>query len=180
MTRFAFVAAVLAVASASVATTPFAAQAVTVRTDRTIVQVAAPGPASCVATSAQDNAAAAQATNQQRRARGLRPVKPNARLAGVAAAHACDMARRGLMAHHGTATKGPGQRVKAVGYRSALTAENIAAGPFGLGQVLAIWNVSQGHLHNILIPQISEVGIGRAVSADGRTVFWAAVYAAPR
>ncbi|MFT4014591.1 MAG: CAP domain-containing protein [Paracoccus sp. (in: a-proteobacteria)] len=144
------------------------------------VQASAPGRPSCQAPSMAANRAAADATNAQRRARGLPPVAANAALGQAAARHACDMAARGLMSHVGTSTKGPAQRVKAVGYAPHMTAENIAAGPFGLGQVLNAWSNSQGHLDNILIPQIREVGIGRAIGADGRTVFWAAVYGAPR
>ncbi|MFB2594135.1 CAP domain-containing protein [Paracoccus sp. p4-l81] len=143
------------------------------------VQASAPGKATCVATTAADNAAAA-ATNAARARSGLAPVKANDRLAKAAAAHACDMAQRGLMAHQGSTTTGPSQRVKAQGYRPALTAENIAAGPFDRARVLAEWNGSQGHLSNIMIPSLREVGIGRAIGSDGRTVFWAAVYAQPR
>lgn len=154
--------------------------AVTVRLDRAVVQAAAPGPASCAQTSAAVNAAAARATSARRQAMGLGKVRASDRLARVAALHACDMARRGLMAHHGSTTRGPAQRVKAQGYRPSLTAENIAAGPFDLGQVLGIWDSSPGHRANILLPAVREVGIGHAVAADGRTVFWAAVYANPR
>lgn len=144
------------------------------------MQASAPGEAQCFATSAAENAAVASATNSARAARGLASVRPNATLARAAAGHACDMARRGLMAHRGSRTTGPAQRVKALGYRPSLTAENIAAGPFGLNRVLTEWNSSSGHLRNIYIQQIREVGIGRAIGSDGKTVFWAAVYAAPR
>lgn len=176
--RFPTKAIVLALGAAALL--PAAALAMTVRLDKTVVQAAAPGPASCAATPGADNAAAAKVSSDRRKTHGLAPLRPNERLAKVAALHACDMAQRGLMAHHGSTTKGPAQRVKAQGYRPVVTAENIAAGPFGLGDVLGIWNNSPGHLGNILQPQVSEMGIGRAVAADGKTVFWAAVYAAPR
>ena len=61
-----------------------------------------------------------------------------------------------------------------------VTAENIAAGHFDLNRVLHEWNVSTGHHANIVIPQMRHMGIGEAVGADGKTRFWAAVYAAPR
>lgn len=144
------------------------------------VQATAPGAAQCVGTSAAENAAAARATNAARRTAGLASVSPNPTLAEAAAAHACDMARRGLMAHHGSKTSGPAQRVKSLGYAPMLTAENIAAGPFSLNRVLNEWNASSGHLDNIHIPQVSEVGIGRAIGSDGKTAFWAAVYSAPK
>lgn len=143
------------------------------------VQAAPPGQAQCFTTASAENAAAAKATSRQRAAGQLPPVRPNARLAKAAARHACDMARRGVMAHHGSGTQGPAQRVKSVGYRPRVTAENIAAGPFDLPTVLGAWGGSSGHLGNIMLPQVQDFGIGRAVGADGKTVFWAAVYAAP-
>ncbi|MDP5306912.1 CAP domain-containing protein [Paracoccus spongiarum] len=144
------------------------------------VQASPPGKAGCVPTTADQNARGAQATNAARRRAGLPPVRSNMLLAEVAARHACDMASRGVMTHRGSRSSGPGPRVKARGYAPRLTAENIAAGPFDLPRVLSEWNRSQGHLDNIMIPQVRDYGIGQAVGADGRTRFWAAVYAAPK
>lgn len=144
------------------------------------VQATAPGKATCFQTSSHENQAAAQATTAARRGQGLGSVSADPALAQAAAKHACDMAARGLMSHVGTSTKGPAQRVKAEGYAPQVTAENIAAGPFGLGRVLNEWSASSGHRANILIPQVRDVGIGRALGSDGRTVFWSAVYGAPR
>ncbi|MBU3031533.1 CAP domain-containing protein [Paracoccus marinaquae] len=144
------------------------------------VQAAAPGKAACVRTTPAENAEGAQATNAARGQAGLPPVRANMLLAEVAASHACDMATRGLMTHRGSSSTGPGPRVKARGYATRLTAENIAAGPYDLPRVLGEWNRSQGHLDNIMIPQVRDYGIGQAVGADGRTRFWTAIYAAPR
>lgn len=144
------------------------------------VQASAPGAASCTTTGAQTNAAGAAATNRLRQAHGLAPVTPSPVLAKAAAQHACDMAKRGLMSHRGSRTTGPAQRVKSLGYQPTVTAENIAAGPFALQRVLHEWNNSSGHRSNILIPQMRDFGIGSAVGADGKTVYWAAVYSNPR
>jgi uncharacterized protein YkwD len=144
------------------------------------VQASAPGKATCVATSAAQNAAGARATNAARTRSGLAPVRSNMLLADVAAQHACDMAKRGVMTHRGSKTSGPGPRVKARGYAPRLTAENIAAGPFDLPRVLSEWNASQGHLDNINIPQVRDYGIGQAIGSDGRTRYWSAIYAAPK
>lgn len=143
------------------------------------IQAAPPGQAQCFTTARAENAAAAKVTSRQRAASQLPPVRPDERLAKAAARHACDMARRGVMAHQGSGTRGPAQRVKSVGYRPRVTAENVAAGPFDLPAVLGAWNGSSGHLGNIMLPQVQDFGIGRAIGADGKTVFWAAVYAAP-
>jgi len=141
---------------------------------------AAHGKATCYQTSQVENAAATQATNATRKAHGLPPLQPSRDLAAAAAAHACDMASRGVMSHQGSRSKGPMQRLKKQGYRPALAAENIAAGPWGQERVLTEWVRSGDHLANILIPQLHHYGIGRALGADGRTVYWAAVYSAPR
>lgn len=144
------------------------------------MQLMPAGKASCLATSPGQNSHGAAATNAVRRSAGLVPVQPNAVLARVAARHACDMAQRGRMTHAGSRTSGPGPRVKAAGYAPMVTAENIAAGPFSQERVLAEWNASSGHLANMLIPQVRDYGIGQAIGPDGKTRFWAAVYAAPR
>lgn len=150
------------------------------KADHGEVQASAPGDPTCLRTSQIQAEIGARATNSLRQQAGLPPVAPVPLLSEVAARHACDMARRGLMTHRGSGTPGPGARVKANGYAPLLTAENIAAGPFNLGRVLAEWNASQGHRNNILIPQVRHYGIGSAVGADGKTRYWAAVYAAPR
>ena len=141
---------------------------------------AAAGTVTCYDTSRQENEAAVKATNLTRRQHGLQPLRANDELALAAARHACDMARRGVMSHQGSTTRGPMQRVKKVGYKPVMTAENIAFGPWGQDRVLMEWARSQGHLKNILMPKMRHYGIGKAVSADGRMVYWAAVYGAPK
>lgn len=144
------------------------------------VQASAPGEAQCFSPSAAEQATGVQATNAARARARLAPVQANSTLARAAAAHACDMAQRGRMTHVGSSTSGPGPRVKSLGYAPRVTAENIAAGPYNAQEALTAWNGSSGHLQNILIPQLRDFGVGRAIGSDGRTVYWAAVYAAPR
>ncbi|WGR62668.1 CAP domain-containing protein (plasmid) [Paracoccus ferrooxidans] len=143
------------------------------------VQVSAPGLVECSAPSPQVVRSGLTATNRARSQAGLPAVQANALLSQAAAAHACDMAQRGRMSHAGSRSSGPAQRLKALGYAPRITAENIAAGPYGADQVLGEWNSSSGHRANILIPQVRQFGIGHATGADGRTRFWSAVYAAP-
>lgn len=120
------------------------------------VQASAPGKAQCFTPSMAEQSAGVQATNAARSRNGLSPVQANATLARAAAAHACDMARRGRMTHTGSSSSGPGPRVKSLGYAPRVTAENIAAGPYTAPQALAAWNASSGHLQNILIPQMRD------------------------
>ena len=143
------------------------------------IQATPPGQATCFAASSRQNQSGVAATNAVRSRAGLLPVKPNAALARAAASHACDMAMRGRMTHRGSTSTGPGSRVRAMGYLPRLTAENIAAGPIEQAGVLKAWEESEGHLSNIMLPQVTDYGIGQALAADGQTRFWAAVYAAP-
>jgi len=141
------------------------------------IPVAAAGQAQCLATSGAMAATALAQTNATRARASLPPLRANPVLDRVAAAHACDMAKRGLMTHAGTSTKGPMVRARQLGYRPQTIAENIAAGRFDLGGTLAQWSASPGHRANINIPYLQEFGIGTATAADGKTTFWTAVYA---
>ncbi len=138
------------------------------------------GTVQCMKTSRAENAKSAAETNRLRSASGLPALSPNARLAEAASRHACDMARRSKMTHTGSQLRRPSHRVRAVGYNQSIVAENIAKGFTNVEQVMGAWINSQSHRGNIMLPQAREFGIGRAVGADGRTVFWAAVYAAQR
>ncbi|MGD9918913.1 MAG: CAP domain-containing protein [Paenirhodobacter sp.] len=142
--------------------------------------VAAAGAARCTATSSAEAAAALAQTNAVRAQSGLPPLAINPALQRVAEKHACDMASRGLMTHAGSSTTGPLARAKQQGYRPRVISENIAAGAAGrftLGGTLEQWGLSPKHRANITIARMKEFGIGHAVAADGKTVFWAAVYA---
>ena len=152
-----------------------------VRTDgKGDVTVIAAGQATCLQTSPEQTAAAMAAANQLRAQRGLAPLRNDPRLQKAAEAHACEMARRGLMTHAGTTTRGPSGRIKQLGYAPRITSENIAAGRLNLNQTLREWHSSPAHLSNVVIPGLQHHGIGHAVGADGKSLFWAAVYAAPR
>lgn len=140
------------------------------------VQVSQAGGASCDALSSGELASAAAATSSVRASRGLGPVRVNAKLTRIAQQQACHMAKTGLMSHAGASNEGPKQRAKSVGYQPTIIAENIAAGPYSLQQVLAAWTSSPGHITNISLPAVNDFGIGVAVGADG-TRYWAAVYA---
>ena len=141
------------------------------------LRVTVAGPGRCLRTSGQQAQIALAATNDVRRKRGLSLLTTNAVLQSAAENHACEMAGRGLMTHGGSRTSGPSARVKALGYKPRVTAENIAAGQLSLTRVMGEWSQSPGHVANIVIPQLKHYGVGQALSADGKSSFWAAVYA---
>ncbi|MDO5605020.1 MAG: CAP domain-containing protein [Paracoccus sp. (in: a-proteobacteria)] len=142
-------------------------------------RVAKAGQANCQPPSAAETAGALATTNALRARHGLAPLRLDATLQRAAQGHACDMARLGLMGHGAGGNSGPAARIKALGYRPRITAENIAAGHFSLDRVMGEWAASPGHRRNVTITGLRDFGIGRAVAADGRSVFWAAIYAEP-
>lgn len=145
-----------------------------------VTRIATPGKATCAAATPAEVSAFLAATNRQRAQHGLPPVSVSANLNQAASNHACDMAGRATMTHRGSDGSMPSQRVKATGYRPALTAENIAAQYRSHEQVFERWYLSPSHRQNLLISNVSEVGFGHALAADGKTRFWAALYSRPR
>ncbi len=142
-----------------------------------MTRVSAGGGASCVHVTPAEAATALAMTNSVRAKQHLPPLVTHRKLQEAAAKHACEMANRGVMSHRGAAGTGPAARVKQLGYAPRLTAENIAAGRFDLTRVQQEWARSPGHLANILVKQAKHFGVGYAVAADGKTIYWAAVYA---
>jgi uncharacterized protein YkwD len=110
------------------------------------------------------------ALNAQRGANGRKVLAANARLDQAAMAHACWMAQTNTFSHRGAGGSLPKRRIKATGYKTRLTAENIAYGQTTTAQVVAEWMNSPGHSKNILLSGIDEYGLGVAVM-NGRLVW---------
>lgn len=142
--------------------------------------ISAGGAARCEQATAAEKAATLAASNAARARSGLAPLSIHPTLQRVAEKMACEMARRGTMTHVSTDGGRPGPRIKAAGYRPALTTENIAAGRMDLGRVMAEWTRSPDHLSNVVRPGLRHMGIGHATGSDGKTVYWSAIYAQPR
>ena len=98
--------------------------------------------------------------NAERRARGLKPLRSDQRLAAAARRHATDMGTRGFFDHHGSDGGNHGDRIEAQGYRACLSAENIAWGQRSASEVFQGWMGSPGHRRNILHPRAAEFGAG--------------------
>ena len=112
--------------------------------------------------------------NAERRNRSLPPVARSPILDGVALAHARDMAGQGYFSHTGRDGSAPHDRLRAVGYRPCLSAENIAAGQSSVPEVVRDWMRSSGHRDNILRAGVQQYGA--AASAEGH---WVLVLARP-
>lgn len=141
-----------------------------------LVPVAAQADCTLPANRSQLVADAAAAVNAARRANGQAALSPSAKLDQAAMAHACWMAETNTFSHKGQGGSLPKKRIRATGYRTLLTAENIAWGQSSGAEVVAEWMQSQGHRDNILRRGIDEYGIGVALM-NGRIV-WVMDYAA--
>ncbi|WP_405403178.1 CAP domain-containing protein [Paracoccus sp. Ld10] len=122
--------------------------------------------------------AIASAVSQMRAKEGLGPVTVDPALTAAATQQACRMAARGRLSHQGGG--GVKSRARSAGYAASVVAENIAAGQHNADAAMRSWARSPGHRSNMLHARVHHVGIGKALAADGRTVFWAMVLAAPR
>jgi uncharacterized protein YkwD len=103
----------------------------------------------------------------------------NATLVAAAQAQADAMAREDTLSHSvaGDLTR----RIGRVGYEWSALAENIATGQRSLAEAMAGWTMSRAHLENMLIPQVTEIGIATAFNPNSQTrVYWALILGAPR
>ena len=144
-----------------------------------LAAAAAAAPANAEAACANANAnpndirlaAAKHATlcllNQERRSRGLKPLRDNGRLNLASQRHARDMARRNYFAHGDFV----GRIRKAnylAGARGWTVGENIAWGSWDLAtpsKIVDAWMNSSGHRANILNRRFREIGLGVARGA---------------
>jgi uncharacterized protein YkwD len=97
--------------------------------------------------------------NAERRAAGLKPVKPDVQLTELARDHSRDMFARGYFSHVSPDGKDLGNRLQQakVGYLSA--GENLALAPTLYTAHTGLMH-SPGHRANILRPQFGRLGIG--------------------
>lgn len=118
-------------------------------------------------------------TNEARAVSGLRPLAPQPQLAQAAAGHSADMAARDFFAHENPDGQQVSDRVLAVGYAYRKVAENVAAGQRTPAEVVAGWLDSPGHRRNILDPELTEIGVGRALGGS-YLIYWTQVFGTRR
>ena len=111
--------------------------------------------------------------------RAAKPLRSDATLARVAAAHSADMAAREYFSHNSTNGRTPFDRIKAAGYRYSSAGENIAAGFRTPNSVVTAWLKSPGHCNNIMNRSFTELGVGYA---DGGYYgsYWTQDFGKPR
>jgi len=103
--------------------------------------------------------------NAFRAQEGRGPLVASDALSRAAAAHARDMARKGVFSHAGSDGSDIGDRARRAGYRFCFIAENIAKGQRDVQAVLNGWAGSSGHRKNMLAREAQAVAL---VEAPGR------------
>lgn len=109
---------------------------------------------------------------QGRQALGL-----DRRLSRAAQTHACDLARRQVVAHRDRLGRRPLARIRRKGYRARVAAENVAMGTQRAAQTVQAWPDSPGQARSPSDHRARAMGFGVARGADGR-LWWCDAYAA--
>ncbi|MCF6443941.1 CAP domain-containing protein [Nereida sp. MMG025] len=100
--------------------------------------------------------------NSARAQKGAAPVRRVSVLNQVAARHAADMQRRGVLSHRGSDGSTVMRRVKRAGYCARLVSENVAQGWPNDAAVFQGWMASSGHRKNNLNKRMQHYGFARA------------------
>jgi uncharacterized protein YkwD len=107
--------------------------------------------------------------NDYRAANGVGPLALSPTLSAAAKAHSQDMATKNYFDHTGLDGSTPQQRMTASGYTGAnATGENIFAGDEHASGAFASWKNSPPHNANMLSPNFTAIGIGRAFDANSK------------
>lgn len=117
---------------------------------------------------------ALDAFNRERAANGMGQLTENPALTEAATAQALDMAAEGLLTHvdsHGNTFL---ERAASAHYDGQPRAENLAWQQKTAAHVASAWLNSPAHRHNILLPDVNDIGFGYACNPKtGR--FWVMV-----
>jgi uncharacterized protein YkwD len=97
--------------------------------------------------------------NQERTARGLKPVQADPELTEVARRHSADMFARGFFSHYTPEGKDPFDRMREANVKFRTAGENLALAPTLEIAHTGLMN-SPGHRANILSPNFGRLGIG--------------------
>ncbi|MCL1628501.1 CAP domain-containing protein [Roseibaca sp. V10] len=132
----------------------------------------APPALACSPVEPVESAVHLSSVNSARARSGLAPIALDSGLSRMAQGHACDMAALGYFDH--TAPDGSGlfDRARQTGLSGfCQLAENIAHGPRDIPTVMGIWLRSPDHRANLLDPNLTHVGFGRAAGPHWVQVF---------
>lgn len=118
--------------------------------------------------------------NAYRARHGLNPLRLSAKLNAASEAHARDLAQHGIIAHEGTDGSTSGDRAKRQGYMFWALAENVASGQPSWDEAFIGWQNSPGHNANLLLPDVTELGVALAHDPTTRYVnYWTMLVGKP-
>jgi|FEC22Drversion2_1045045.scaffolds.fasta_scaffold00009_161 uncharacterized protein YkwD len=125
-----------------------------------------------------DEAAALSMVNAYRANNGVKPVRIDPRLTGLALGYARELA---AAADRGAAIRPDGRldsRLAAAGYAKAAAKESVSAGYYTLAEAFSGWRDSPPHRETMLMPDADDMGIA-AVYVPGTKykVYWVLVMA---
>ena len=101
--------------------------------------------------------------NKERISRQLNPLTLNIELINASTEHSMDMKYNiGGLNHMGSDGSSFSERARRANYTGFPRAENIAVGQRSPQEVFNSWMNSPGHRQNILLPDTTEMGIGRS------------------
>lgn len=126
-------------------------------------------------------------TNAFRRSQSLANVTPNAELTQAAVDFAAFMARSDRYGHEADGRQ-PAERAEASGYAACIVSENIAnahsSSEFGTQAladgVVGGWRQSPGHRRNMLDPDVVDIGVAVAHSADSGRYYAVQMFGRPK
>jgi len=123
---------------------------------------------------------AAALISKYRAANGLKPVTIDPVLMKIASVHSDRMARMDTMSHVLPGEGSFQQRLADGGFRASMAAENVAAGQPTLPLVLEAWRKSPGHNANMLLSNVSKIGIALSVAEHSKyKYYWSLVLGEP-
>lgn len=103
----------------------------------------------------------------------------SAALAEAARRHAVQLSQQDRIDHPDAPGRALRERLLAAGYVMKLAAENLAGGPETLDEALAQWLASPAHCENLMLADVSEMGLA-CVSGPGRYErYWVLLLASP-
>ena len=117
-------------------------------------------------------------TNVARQEQGLSALQASPSLAAAAQKHAEDMASNRFLEHEGSDGSNVGQRVQRESYEWSKVAENVAYNQRGAADVMEGWLNSPPHRRNILNGDVTEIGVGYALTDSGEP-YYVQVFASP-
>lgn len=111
---------------------------------------------------------------------GLNPVRLNPLLTLTSQLHSDDQASMDDASHSSSDGTQLDVRVQRQGYQFRLAAENVASGQLSWDRVFQAWKDSPGHNENLLMADVTEVGIAMSYKKDTEyKVFWTMVLGSP-